>query len=570
MKILRDIQVPMRDNVRLATDVYLPEGPGPWPVVLERTPYGKHLQSRSEIDGSGKEIGREKMAAAFVAEGMAVVYQDCRGRYGSEGEFEKYVHEAEDGFDTLAWLVEQTWCNGDIGTQGLSYAAHTQLAAACLNPPGLRTMVLDSGGFDNAYRWGIRQGGAFDLKQATWAFRQSKALEAGQTVSADELRTEIFEWFDRIPWSEGNSPLAKFSEYEAYLLRQWREGAFGEYWDVPGLHNAAHYEDMPVIPVLFMSSWFDVYVPSTLRNYQAFVEKGARPSLIMGPWLHGDRVIPSAGDMHFGTEAVFDVGFGHGWLEHRVQWLRSVLVDGVAPEPSERVFEMGSNRWVDSVGWPSEWARELTLYPGLGGTLLDKADKGSVELIADPAKPVPMVGGQATSGKPVFVGGSFNQVEDSRFFGADGSGRALVERDDVLSFATDVLEEDVVVAGSVTVEVHFNASTVDFDIAAKLVDVHPDGSAWNVTDGIQRARYRDSFSQPTLVEPGVEDSLIVELPATCMRFKRGHRIRIDLAGSNFPHFDVNPNSGEPEGYAERPVVARTQILLGESQTVVRM
>lgn len=566
MQILRDLYAPMRDGVRLAADAYLPDGPGPWPVVLERTPYGNSLQSRSEIDGSGRLIDREEMAAAFVEHGMAVVYQDCRGRHGSEGEFEKYVNEAEDGFDTLVWLVEQDFCNGDIGMQGLSYAAHTQLAAAGLNPPGLRTMVLDSGGFDNAYRWGIRQGGAFDLKQATWAFKQSKVLAGG---ASEDLRAEIREWFGRMPWSEGNSPLADFPEYEAYVLRQWREGAFGDYWDVPGLHNAALYDAMPAIPVLFMSSWFDVYVPSTLRNYQAFVDKGAQPSLIMGPWLHGDRVVPTAGDMDFGADAVFDTGFGHGWLEHRVAWMRVVLVEGVAPEPSVRLFEMGANRWVDHSSWPLADATPLTMYPDSSGSLGEPRD-GEVVLLADPSRPVPMVGGQATSGKPVFVGGSFDQVEDSRFFGADGSSRPLSERDDVLSFVSDVLEEDLVVAGPVFVDVHFAAQTRDFDVAAKLIDVHPDGSAWNITDGIQRARYRRSFSAPELVEPGVEDHLVVELPATYNRFRAGHRIRIDLAGSNFPHFDVNPNSGEPEGWAEHPEVARTRILLGEGKTAVRL
>lgn len=177
MELFPNLYVEMRDGVRLATDVYLPEGPGPWPVVLERTPYGKSVQSRSEINGDGRMIDRAEFAQAFVREGMAVVYQDCRGRHDSEGKFEKYVNEATDGYDTLAWLSEQDWCDGDVGMLGLSYAAHTQFAAACLNPPSLRTMVLDSGGFDNAYRWGIRQGGAFGSKAGHLGFQAVKGIE---------------------------------------------------------------------------------------------------------------------------------------------------------------------------------------------------------------------------------------------------------------------------------------------------------------------------------------------------------------------------------------------------------
>ena len=575
MEFFQNLYVEMRDGVKLATDVYLPEGPGPWPVVLERTPYGKSVQSRSEINGDGRMIDRAEFAQAFVREGMAVVYQDCRGRHDSEGKFEKYVNEATDGYDTLAWLSEQDWCDGDVGMLGLSYAAHTQFAAACLNPPSLRTMVLDSGGFDNAYRWGIRQGGAFDLKQATWAFKQSKALNSlshsgGEETPTEELKAEIAAWFRKMPWSEGNSPLADFPEYEEYLLRQWREGAFGEYWDVPGLHNAAFYDDMPSIPVLFMSSWYDVYVPSTIRNYRAFVQKGTKPSLIMGPWLHGDRTIPNSGDLWFGSQAVFDAGFGHTWVQHRVEWMRQVLVEKQNPAPEIRLFEMGSNRWVTGSSWPLPNAKAQVLHLSPEGRLTEEGKPGSVELIADPNFPVPTVGGQATSGKPIFEGGAFEQVEAEGFFGADGSGRALSSRDDVLSFSTGVLEKDFVVAGSVTVEIHFSASTPDFDIAAKLVDVHPDGSAFNITDSIMRARYRRSFSEPIDVVIGERDFLVVELPDTYTRFKAGHRLRLDIAGSNFPHFDVNPNSGEPEGYAEHPEIARTQILLGPERSHIKL
>src|SRR3569833_2151497 len=174
--IERNVMVTMRDGIRLATDIYRPAVDGvpareALPAILERTPYGKRERSRSEIEvGMSEPMTRAEVAAHFVRAGYVVVYQDCRGRYDSEGTFAKYLSEGEDGYDTAQWLTRQSWSDGRFGTMGLSYAAHTQAAMACLNPPGLACMVMDSGGFSNAFRCGIRQGGAFELKQATWAY----------------------------------------------------------------------------------------------------------------------------------------------------------------------------------------------------------------------------------------------------------------------------------------------------------------------------------------------------------------------------------------------------------------
>jgi uncharacterized protein len=186
--IERDLMVPARDGVALATDVYRPDGPGPFPVLLERTPYDKSAPSRSERTAAiVRPRSRGEVAAYFVRHGYAVAYQDCRGRYHSAGCFTKYLSEAEDGFDTLAWLQRQSWCNGRVGTFGLSYAAHTQAALGCLDPPGLAAQFLDCGGFSNAYRSGIRHGGAFDLKQATWAYRNALADARDPAVKAASL-----------------------------------------------------------------------------------------------------------------------------------------------------------------------------------------------------------------------------------------------------------------------------------------------------------------------------------------------------------------------------------------------
>ena len=272
--LLSDVMVPMRDGVRLATDVYLPGRggaavDGSFPVILERTPYGKSEPSRAEMDlGMSRPYTRHELAAYYVERGYAVVYQDCRGRYGSGGEFEKYLSEADDGEDTMRWLCGQRWCNGRVGTMGLSYAAHTQLALAVKSPPGLMTFMLDCGGFADAYQCGIRQGGAFEMKQVTWAVQQAKEAMRDDPVVSEALAGEdLKSWFAAMPWQRGHSPLRWAPVYERYLFEQWAQGDFGDYWRQPGIYAKAAYATMKGLPQVHMSGWYDVYVRSTLENY---------------------------------------------------------------------------------------------------------------------------------------------------------------------------------------------------------------------------------------------------------------------------------------------------------------
>ncbi len=589
MQTLHDQMIPMRDGVQLATDIYLPvDGEGPFPVVIERTPYDKRKPSRSEKQLDGQHLSREQMAARFTQQGFVAIFQDCRGRYASEGVFTKYIAEGEDGFDTLAWVVQQPWCNGKIGSMGLSYAAHTQLAMACLHPPGLSSMVLDSGGFANAYQCGIRQGGAFELKQATWAFRQAKESPtalANPAIREALDREDIHQWFRRMPWQPGQSPLRHVPEYEAYLLEQWAQGDFSEYWQKVGLYAEGHYSQLPDIPVMFMSSWYDAYVSSTLANYRAFNQNGTAPQrLIMGPWLHGDRNISHSGDVAFGAEAVFDGQVDDDWLSCRLAWFEQSLKPSPQTEACVQVFLMGGGsgnrdhngrmqhggRWLQSAQWPLPGSQPLTLYLTAQRQLCRTAPDdphAHLSYLADPANPVPTLGGALTSGAPVFVGGAFDQRERPDFFGTLGDNRALHQRGDVLSFQTEPLDEDLIVAGEVQIELWIDSDAPDTDFTAKLVDVYPpsadypDGFAMNITDGIRRCRYRDSWEQPTPLTPGERVKVLIEPFATCNRFKRGHRLRLDIASSNFPRFDVNPNSGEPSGQARQPRVARNTVHL---------
>ena len=592
----RNVMVTMRDGIRLAADIYRPAADGvphagPLPVILERTAYGKSERSRSEIElGMDLPMTRAEVASHFVRHGYVVIYQDCRGRYGSEGEFVKYLSEGADGFDTLDWIVQQAWSSGKVGTMGLSYAAHTQMALACLNPPGLATMVLDSGGFANAFTCGIRQGGAFELKQATWAYNNAHESPAvrdnpllAKALGAEDLRS----WFQAMPWSEGRSPVRWVPEYESYLLEQWRHGTFDDYWRQVGLYAAGHYDHFPDIPVAFLSSWYDCYVSCTFENYAGLSRSGTRHlDLIMGPGLHGNRNTSFAGDVSFGANAPVGGNIAPSWLEFRRHWFDRWLkgvVPAAADTPRVRLFLMGGGTgrrdengrldhggtWIEGAKWPLPQSEEVTLFFHANGLLSPNAPGIAVAPLVydfDPGNPVPTIGGALTSGRPVFEGGAFDQREDQRFYGVSRPGLPLSARADVLTFETEPLDADTAIVGPVTVRLFASTDGPDTDFTAKLIDVYPPGEdyptgfAMILTDGIIRCRYGKSFEQPEPCTPGEIMELVIEPFATANLFKAGHRIRVDISSSNFPKFDVNPNTGAPEGTGRIRRVARNAVL----------
>ena len=253
---------------------------------------------------------RPEVAQWFVAQGYAVVYQDCRGRHGSEGKFIKYLSDGEDGYDTVAWLAAQPWCSGKVATMGLSYAAHTQGALACLAPPALAAMVIDCGAFSNAYLSGIRSGGAFEMKQVTWAFNQAR--ESPHARKHPHIRKameqeNLIDWFKAMPWKPGHSPVRWVPEYEDYLFEQWTHGAFDDYWKQLGIYAEGFYDRFADVPQIHMSSWYDAYIRTATDNYVALSRKKRGPvRLIMGPWTHGDRSKAYAGDVDFGPAATID------------------------------------------------------------------------------------------------------------------------------------------------------------------------------------------------------------------------------------------------------------------------
>ncbi|WP_194954661.1 CocE/NonD family hydrolase [Sphingopyxis solisilvae] len=587
--LLPNIMVQMRDGVRLATDIYLPADAAAQPVLLERTPYDKRGTNHADFSVAD-EVPRSKpeIARIFAAQGYAFVLQDCRGRYASGGVFRKYLAEAEDGADTIAWIMAQPWCNGRIGTLGLSYGAHVQAALATLDPPGLAAMFLDSGGFSSAYHSGIRQGGAYELKQLTWA--QKHALLAPATL-ADPARqaaleaADIREWIGVEKWRPGHSPISAAPEYEDFILEQWREDRFGDFWKQRGLYARGWYDDFADVPMVHMSSWYDPYALTAIENFVGLSKRKRGPvKLILGPWTHGKRSLTYSGDADFGPQSTLDHLFGD-YIALRKRWFDHHLKDEGAdplPEPVY-LFTMGGGsgrrlpsgrldhggRWRSAPAWPLPAMRmtPFHLHP-CGGLREDApAAAGTCRFVHDPHDPVPTIGGAITSGAPVMAAGGFDQREGPGFFGSRKPRRALADRDDVLIFETGPLPADVELTGQAVAELFVSSTAVDTDIMIKIVDVYPpsadypDGYALNIAHGLLRMRFRDSFETPEIMEPGYIYRVQIASFPMSNRFAAGHHIRVEIAGSNFPHFDINPNTDwRVEGL--EPVVATNTIHLG--------
>jgi putative CocE/NonD family hydrolase len=567
----RTEMVAMRDGVRLATDIHLPGGDGPWPVILERTPYGRTATRRAELslaDPVPKDAAA--LAAAFAAQGYVAVFQDCRGRHGSEGQFVKYRTEAADGFDTCSWIAEQPWCDGRICTIGLSYGAHAQAAMGSYDPPGLVAQVLEFGGFSDAWACGIRQGGAFVLRQALWAFHEallSPEAAADPRLHAALAAEDIQAWFAALPWRPGHSPLRHHPRCEAALFDLLRHATRDGYWKQAGLWAEGFHHRYSRADCVHLSSWFDPYAQTAIANYRGLGAAGrGRQRLILGPWTHGERSTRVAGGVDFGPEAPIDSWAGD-WLAYRLRHFDAVTRGTPAPEPAVRVFVMGGGsgrrtedghldhggRWITAADWPLPDAVPVR-YHLLNNGFLDPAladvNAAPVTYDFDPAHPVPTIGGNFASMLPIAIAGSFDQTD----------ALPLAARPDVLVFQTVTLAEPVQVVGPVEVELWVSTDGPDTDFTAKLIDVHPAtdddprGYDMLLADTILRLRYAEDPGDPLLRRPGELVRIRLSLPIANL-FLPGHRIRLDISSSNFPKYDVNPNTGEPEGFARRRRVA---------------
>jgi len=590
-----NVGVTTRDGVRLATDVWRPARagkavPGRFPAILERTPYGRNVTSFRDITAaSDKPLTRAEVALRYVRAGYVVIFQDCRGRYGSGGVFTKYLSEGADGVDTCRWIVRQPWSDGRIGTMGLSYAAHTQVALACLDPPGLKAMFVDCGGFSNAYQGGIRQGGAFELKQVTWAYNlglespEAKDPKIMAALKAKDLKA----WFAEMPWRRGHTPLSPLPDYEAYVYDQWRHGTFDAFWKQVGIYAAGYYGQMADAASVLMSGWFDPYSQTTVDNYLGLSGRKKGPfRLIMGPWTHGARSTTYSGDVEFGPGSTLDA-LGHADIfDQRLAWYDRHLKGASAsdPEPAVRIFVMGGGsgrktkdgrlmhggRWRAETAWPIPDVQTSLYHLHAGGRLSPynpSATSPPMSFDFDPAHPVPTIGGAVTSGEPLMRGGGYDQREGPSVYGSRQPYRPLAARRDVLVFQTEPLAQDVEVTGVIEANLWVATDGPDTDFTIKLIDLYPPSEDWpegfalNLTDGILRCRYRDSWERPALMRAGEAYPITIRAFPTSNLFKAGHRIRLDVSSSNFPRFDVNPNTGAPEGEGLTRRVARNSVFV---------
>jgi len=579
----KDVMIPTRDGgPKLATDIYRPARNGVaiadrLPILLQRTPYNKE--------------GAALVAQAkyFAQHGYVVALQDIRGRYKSEGAFGKYDESsANDGFDTIEWLAKLSYGDGQVGMWGTSYAAHTQADASKVHPPHLKTMLLNFGGLSNGWNVKIRNHGAFELgQQLGWAFDEAGADDP--LVKAALAAEPVEKWFAAMPLRKGLNPLSASPEFESYLLEEMTHSDYDEYWKSLGNNWSQYYKETSDVPMLHVGGWYDSYTASTFENFVGLSKVKKSPErLLVGPWTHGGNANSSAGDVEFGAEAAitnFANEFHLQWFDHYLKG-KTTTVREWSPI---RLFVMGTGDghkdakgklfhggyWRDANQWPLPEARSVNYYFQADGSLSTSAPAGNVASTVyryDPQNPVPTIGG-AFSG--ALKRGPFDQRErefkslrggsENGFYGSKPPYLPLKSRADIVVFQTEPLKEDVEVIGPIVVNLFASSTAVDTDFTAKLLDVYPpskdfpNGFDMNLTDGIIRARYRNSPDKQEMMKPGEVYKFMIEPFPTANVFKKGHRIRIDISSSNFPRFDVNPNTGEPLGQNRRMVVAENSI-----------
>ena len=488
-----EFMVPMRDGVKLATSVFLPEGEGPWPVVITRTPYSKRRAPRS--------------APKYLSEGYAYVAQDCRGRFASEGFYEPYQTDKEDGFDTIAWIAEQPWCNGKVGITGRSAAGITANLAAAADPPALvcaYVVTAPESLFDESYY----MGGIF--------------------------REHFRGNFMRLQGAEDQIPTLKA---RVILDEKWK------------FTDLVHHRHNINVPMYNFGGWYDMFAKGAINNFVYLQYHGrerarGNQKLWMGPWAHSTL----SGDMDYAGNKGLRAAFAEEmrWLGY---WLKGEQ-NGIMDEPAMTYYHMAAARkgkFSEKNGfrqtdlWPPT-SRDTRYYltENFGMTTRRPTNIGpSLSYVHDPANPVPTLGGANYNNSP----------RDYPITVGPSDLRELGMRQDYLRFQTPVLEEDVTIQGRIDVELWASTDAVDTDFMVKLVDVYPDGYEAVLLDSPIRARYRYGRAPGDIemMTPGKPTLFIIDLWSTSITIEKGHRIAVHVTSSNYPRFEVNPNTGEAPG-----------------------
>ncbi len=540
----RNVAVKMRDGVTLRADIFRPKADGKFPVLLQRTPYDKN----NEVS----------MGLAGAARGYVVIVQDVRGRYASEGEWYTFKHESDDGYDTIEWAAALPYSDGKVGMFGGSYVGATQMLAAIAHPPhlaGICPVVTASNYHEN---W-TYQGGAFEQ----W-FNESWTSGLAQNTLNHNIngQTNAVKGMWQLPLT--SYPLFNFpvttgvptstADLAPYFLDWLAHPTYDDYWKRWSIEE--HFADINV-PILHIAAWYDIFQGGSLRNYMGIkahggeaARKGQHLLMIIGGHAGGGRKI---GEVDFGPQAPFNED------EVTLSWY-DYLFKGAQNEfagKPVKLFVMGTNQWREEDDWPLARAHSTKYFLHSSGKANSLRGDGTLSTTAsrtenvdqyvyDPANPVATTGGPLCCDASHMKPGPLDQ-------------RPVEARDDVLVYSTTPFAQDTEVTGPVSLELFAKSSAVDTDFTAKLVDVWPDGFAQNLTEGVIRARYRDSTEKASLLNPGQIYKFNLDLWSTSNVFKKGHVLRLEVSSSNFPRFDRNLNTGEQTSTAQRFVSATNMV-----------
>jgi putative CocE/NonD family hydrolase len=574
VRLDRSIMVPMRDGVKLSTDLHFPVGAtGKLPVVLMRTPYDKNpYQGRPGT-----------FAAIFAGQGYVVAVQDTRGRFESEGKFVVQGGDQDDGYDTVEWLAAQPWSNGKVGTYGCSYGGDTQIMMARARPPHLAAQIPQAAGSSvgpvggRYHNFGTFFGGAWELAAAAGWFwgngtrhyyrppphmTREEYLQAVRYYRTDRTLPEfdMAKWIWHLPTRDIlRAAGAPASDYEDLIAM----GLTDPWWDQFGYMRDGDQFD---VPALHINSWYDFGAQDTFVEFNGYrtgaVSATARDNqfVIISPVTHcrseGVSEKTMVGQVDFG-DARFD--FWGTYLKWYDRWLKGEAND-VTAMPKVQIFVMGENRWRAEKEWPLARTQWTPYYLHSGGRANSRDGDGALSpvmpktqpadrFIFDPANPVWTVGGSVCAAC----------ARGQRVFDGPADQREVEIRSDVLVYTTEKLTTRTEVTGPLKVVLYVSSSAKDTDFTAKLVDVHPDGTAYNIQEGIHRMRYREGYHKKVWMEPDQVYKVEIDLEATSIVFKPGHRIRVQVSSSNFPRWDRNLGTGGNNYDETTWVVARNAV-----------
>jgi uncharacterized protein len=534
------VRMKTRDGISLVADVYRPADNDKHPVLLVRTPYDR--------SGEGETC---RLAAQH---GYLCIAQDVRGRYASEGEWYPFKNESNDGYDTVEWAAALPHSDGRVGMFGSSYVGATQWLAAIAHPPHLVGIQPSETASDYHEGW-VYQGGALEL----WFDQTWTSILALDTLQRSATKnSQNMEWTRLLP--ESSFPVLQLAQPQSltpYYFDWLTHPANDAYWKQWSIEP--HYSEMP-IAALHVGGWYDLFLRGTLRNYIGMRARAPtqwaqdHQQLTIGPWIHDGPMNGKAGDIDFGHQAGFDESAAV------VAWYDDLFQRTAAPRKRVKVFVMGINRWREEDDWPLAHTSYTRYFLHSAGRANSSSGDGSLSpatpgnespdsFTYDPENPVPTRGGALCCFHDPAVqepSGAFDQ-------------REIEKRDDVLIYTTQPFERNFEVTGPLTAELYMSSSAPDTDLTAKLVDVGPNGFAQNLADNIQRLRFRNSPEQAQPLEPRKIYKIQFEIGATSNVFLAGHRLRVEISSSNFPHFDRNLNTGESPERGSRFVKAHNRI-----------